>query len=308
MPTIVVIGTSSGLLYHCVAMENDVDEEEKNLEDNAYSFVLSQGLHVVVPEIILYVLETIELSFSLTFSSHDSSNFLSDVLNTSLQLFMDIKDPKRYYCLHSFGVHIVMVSFFKQLTANLTEFYDDKSIIEYLICTRPSSQQAESDSTTEQAFPVGIALVLNQGFTYVTVLLNSSSLISKRIANVLLPSIDSECLIAKKSDNEFAKFMTTNSSSNNKNSANFFPEYISKILEKSTSLPLIKSSREKADKVGATDLEMLLNSIDVLRKEYIEKFALATKAIEKRKCFFKNDCKKQVRISIVNNQSPLVLF
>lgn len=303
VPPIIIIGTSSGLLYHCVAIENDPVDNDKTSNkhspiDDSYTFNLSSGVDVVIPEITLFVLEAIELSFSLTFSSHDSDAYLSDTLNTSLQIFIDCKDPKRYYCLHSFGVHIVLVSFFKQLNQNFEQFYEDKSVVEYLICTKPSSKKIDSD-IVKDSFPVGIALIQNRGFSYLTVLLNSANLISKRLANVLI-SNDSENLLIKKSQADLQSSLSSLGLANSDILTNtnkyVFSEYIEKVLEKSTSLPLIKSARPKDDKVGAPDLEMLLNSIDVLKKEYIDKYSLAAKAIEKRKNYLKNDCIQQVCI------------
>ncbi|OTF76223.1 Nuclear pore complex protein Nup88-like protein, partial [Euroglyphus maynei] len=104
-----------------------------------------------------------------------------DTISTALNLIVDPKDGQRYYCQHSFGVHCVMVPFFKQIINPITnnEFYDDKAIVEYLICTRPTIdggeklRSSQSKKDFRPTFPVGIGLTIKYGFTSITVILNT---------------------------------------------------------------------------------------------------------------------------------------
>lgn len=300
VPPVVVIGTSSGLLYHCIAMESEYDEKDEitSAYQEVYSFTASSGVQVIIPESILYVLETIELSFPLTSTSQDET---SSVCNNSLQLMADIRDSKRYFCLHSFGVHIVMLSFLKQLlTTTAREYHDDKSIVEYLICTQPTIEKSSASKTKNEFFPIGVSLFLSRGFTYIAVLLNSAQLVCKRLSNVLLPdAINGVNYRGKGPDLNLENLLTPNKKSANVATSTAskatFPQHLEKILQRSTSLPLIKSSRAKEAVVGVQELEMLLNSIDILKKEYLGKFALGAKSIEHRKNSLRNICQIQVR-------------
>ena len=306
-----VIGTSSGLLYHCIALEAECDDEKEQVTayQEVYSLTSSSGVQVLIPESVLYVLETIELSFPLTSADQDPSIYNANQLNYSLQLMADVRDPKRYFCLHSFGIHIVMVSFLKQLISPAFEYHDEKSIVEYLICTKPTIEKNAVFETSTDSFPVGVALFVTRGFTIIAVLLNSAELICKRLNNVLLPDpisdvfpvkndIDLDYLLSS-SKKSFLTGKPHNSSSTSIGPISSprkatFPEHLEKILQRNTCLPLIKSSKPKNSAVGVQELEMLLNSIDVLKKEYLEKFSLAAKSIEQRKKALRNICQIQV--------------
>lgn len=294
-----VIGTSSGFLYHCIAIENDSGKDQSDAFQETYNFTTSNGINLIIPEVILYVFETIELSFPLTsFQENEICN--TNDLNTSLQLVTDVKDSRRYFCTHSFGAHIVLVSFLKQLQqTKITEFHDEKAIVEYLICTRPTATHSPENS--DPLFPVGIVLILNHGFTYVTVLLNSAELVSKRLTNITIE--DSDPLFVNNSDIDLGYLLDRNcakksieqKTSDSPNKKPSFSEHLEKILAKNN-LPLIKTSKPKDSSLGSAELEMLINSIDVFKKEYIEKFKLATKVIQKRKNVLKDDCKVQVSV------------
>lgn len=322
-----VIGTSTGLLYHCIAIEADNEEEQGSVDDSelcqeeVYSFTTFSGVHVSIPESVLYVLESIELSFPLTSTDLNQSGeeavmYNGSEMNQSLQLLADRRDPKRYLVQHSFGVHIVLVSFLKQLlnqtsqALSTREYHDEQSVVEYLICTRPTIEKRAVFATKSASFPVGVTLYISRGFTYIAVLLNSAELICKRLNNIILPeaivpSDGLHNLSSKKNDissllspsKQSAKVTTSGIIGGDHTAVKGtnFPQHLEKILQRNTSLPLIKSSaKAKSAPIGAQELEMLLNAIDLLKKEYLEKFSLAAKAIEKRKKALRNICQMQV--------------
>ncbi|XP_017478042.1 PREDICTED: nuclear pore complex protein Nup88-like, partial [Rhagoletis zephyria] len=326
VPPVVVIGTSTGLLYHCIAIEGDSDEEllqqsdddqstvYRPEEDAVYAFSTASGLQVAIPESILYVLESIELSFPLTSAENaDESLYNVNALNSSLVLLADGRDPKRYLCQHSFGVHIVLVSFLKQLhsaaaSLAIREFHDEKSVVEYLVCTRPTIEKgavlANKNAASSSSFPVGVTLYAFRGFTHIAVLLNSAELICKRLNNVVLPEAveGGSGLPVKSTTSDISSLLASpgrhsagNTAAAGKANSNF-PQHLEKILQRNSSLPLIKSSaKTKSAAVGQQELEMLITAIDLLRKEYLEKFSLAAKAIEQRKKALRNICQKQFK-------------
>lgn len=230
----------------------------------------------------MYVLESIELSFPLaSYQEDDSINHLN--INNSLRLIGDKNDPKRYFCIHSFGVHAILISFLKQLmNQNVAEFHEEKSIVEYLICTRPIIDDNKSNST----YPLGIVLNINMGFTIITILLNTGELISKRLSNVVFEIINDDPIFIKDlcQKNDLLE--------QNRDKKSNFAQHINNILTKNVNLPLIKSS--KSGDVCPAQLEMLINSIDVLKNEYIFKYNLAAEAIKKRKSVLNNDVNFQV--------------
>lgn len=305
VPPIIIIGTCSGLLYHCLAIENDPinpdnnDDDDDNCDnDSSYQISTSKSM-IIIPETVLNVFETIELSFPLaTYQTMD--NGLDDAgidsISTALNLIADPKDGQRYYCQHSYGVHCVMVPFFKQIvnpTIN-NEFYDDKAIVEYLICTRPTiddrkSQQQSKDCPT---FPLGIGLTIKYGFTSITVILNTGELINKRLSNIVLTDFDDDDQIEFGFQSNLNESSPTIEHQQQAKKPNF-SEHIQRLLSKTTSLPLIKSSKTDS-KVGMAELEMLLNSIDVLRIEYLDKYLVAAKAINKRKTVLNNEIEVQL--------------
>ncbi|XP_027196311.2 DNA polymerase delta interacting protein 2 isoform X1 [Dermatophagoides pteronyssinus] len=287
VPPIIIIGTCSGLLYHCLAIENDLNNNDDNCDNSSYQISTSKST-IIIPETVLNVFETIELSFPLaTYQIMDNGQYNDDMdtISTALNLIADPKDGQRYYCQHSYGVHCVMVPFFKQIVNPIinNEFYDDKAIVEYLICTRPTidnEQQQQSQSNDCPTFPVGIGLTIKYGFTSITVILNTGELISKRLSNIVLSDVDDD------EQNEISRLINLTESPSfglqQQAKKPNFSEHIQRLLTKTTSLPLIKSSKTDS-KCGMAELEMLLNSIDVLRNEYLDKYFLAAKAIDKRK-------------------------
>ena len=293
-----MIGTSSGLLYHCIAIESEFDDEKNQGTADTQemcSVITSTNINVIIPETILYVIETIELSFPLTSADQDTYN--SNNFNGSLLLIRDIRDPKRYLCLHSFGIHIVMVSFCKQLFFSCQEYYDEKSIVEYLICTRPTIETNASDKTKCELFPLGMATFISRGFTYIAVLLNSAELIFKRLSNVILPDSLSNVFTVKNNEASFEVLSTDKKSIPQISPKATFLKHIEQILQRTTNMPLIKSSKPRNSNVNVQELEMLLNSINVFNKEYLDKFNLAIKLIEQRKKILKNMC--QVQVSLI---------
>lgn len=305
VPPMVVIGTSSGLLYHCIVIESECDDEKEQIGsdfEEMCSFVTCSNIEVIIPETVLYVLETIELSFPLTTSDQDEFN--SSEVNTTLRLMADIRDPRRYFCLHSFGIHIVMLSFCKQLLSlNYPQYHEEKSIVEYLICTRPTIEKSAVYEAKNGSHPVGLTLFVTRGFTYIAVLLNSAELICKRLSNVILPQTNGDVFPVKNSEIDFDYVLSPNKKSTSTSTVSnsrktYFPEHIEKLLQRSTSLPLIRSSKSKASGVSVQELDMLLNCIDVLKKEYLEKFSLAAKSIEQRKKVLKNMCQIQVSYQV----------
>ncbi|KAF7489318.1 Nuclear pore complex protein Nup88 [Sarcoptes scabiei] len=292
VPTLIVIGTRTGLLYHCVAIEEESDDDQYEKIDK-FKTMQEKNLNLIIPETILYVIEIIELSFSLTSFQETKAKTIAENIdiNTPLKLVADPKDLKRYFCIHSHGVHVVSLQFQKQLSDKVSnEFHDEKAIVEYLICTNPTVDRNPNDSI----YPIGINLNHNRGFTLLSILLSNGEMISKFLSNIIIENVEEKSESDKIDLDGSITERTLKDSLEGLNRKTNFVEHINKILTKTNNLPLIKSSKSKNSIVGSFELEMLLNAIDIFKKEYIERLNLASKSIEKRKNASRNHFLEQV--------------
>lgn len=154
VPPLIVIATSSGILYHCVALECDDDNNHTN--------------SLLLPQPNLFVHEIVELTLSLT--SNENQDLLSP-----MRLYKDPISPDRFFCYHGTGAHAIWLAnltSFKTLDKNIPE-----SFIEHLICTK-SIGNISSESVI---MPVGFACTLSKGHLFVKILLSSGELLSRRL-------------------------------------------------------------------------------------------------------------------------------
>ena len=263
VPTVLVIATSFGVLHHCIALECE-DEWDSNRS--------------LLPQPTLYVYETIELSLSLATDSD-----LPD-MSCALRIHKDSMIPMRYFCSHSCGLHAIAVPFISQLKSKEeSSFREEESIVEHLICTQPI---ATTDSD-EFIVPLGVAIGVQNGFTFVLVLLSSGELISRR----LTPSYLTYAFDDENDSSESEPFPETTAPKVD------FSEYIKQILKRNTSVPLLKSKSD-SDKDWSQKLQLLMSTTELYEKEYIKKFELASNAIEKRVNVLTHD--KQIQSKELN--------
>ena len=243
-PSLIVIATSTGLLHHCIALE---DEEPGS----------SGGF---LPNIVLHVVETIELTLSLTSSKQIDNN--CDIMLLKNQAKYD-----RYFCLHLAGVHVINVPFVQQLTCEQDQDLEE-TIVEHLICTKPIATLTEE----ENFIPSGLSLKFHKGFL-LSILLSSGELISQKLSTVNF---------IKREANLVKKDLSTGDKEDLKIKPVDFHDRIKKLLQREASTPLIKSKQANSKFEFKEGLQFILNTTETLKKEYLAKFDSVAELIDKR--------------------------
>ncbi|XP_028564342.2 nuclear pore complex protein Nup88 isoform X3 [Podarcis muralis] len=139
VPNILVIATESGLLYHCVVLEGEEDDEQMSVKswDSRTDLIPS-----------LYVFECVELELALKLASREGEEPLESDFSCPIKLHRDPKCPSRYHCTHDAGVHSIGVTWINKLQKFLDSDEEDKDrlqelgaeqkcIVEHILCTKP---------------------------------------------------------------------------------------------------------------------------------------------------------------------------
>ncbi|ROL48728.1 Nuclear pore complex protein Nup88, partial [Anabarilius grahami] len=142
VPNILVIATESGMLYHCVVLEAEEDEDGGAVER------WSRGSETVPS---LYVFECVELELTLKLpAGGEEEDIIESDFTCPIRLHRDPLCQHRYHCTHEAGVHSVGLTWFKKLHKFLESDEEDKDslqelaaeqrcIVEHILCTRPLS-------------------------------------------------------------------------------------------------------------------------------------------------------------------------
>ncbi|RWS31668.1 nuclear pore complex protein Nup88-like protein [Leptotrombidium deliense] len=239
LPQIIVIATSSGMLYHCLALTDEQFDSDSSL----------------LPQPTLFVHESIELTLSLT--SQD------EVLLCPIRLYKDPLGPERYFCSHSAGIHAISLPIVNRLSSKRFNLENiDQSVVEHLICTKPIYSACEANE-----FPLGMDIIIRKGQSHIKVFLSTGDIITQRLSLLLL--------------NRNEKTDEQNAYETKPDPKVEFSDYISEILKRNTSAPLLKSS---SDTVASQEknLQLLLSTTEVFKQEYLSKMSVAAVAIERR--------------------------
>uniref|UniRef100_A0A8V8TQD5 Nucleoporin 88 n=1 Tax=Homo sapiens TaxID=9606 RepID=A0A8V8TQD5_HUMAN len=138
VPNILVIATESGMLYHCVVLEGE--EEDDHTSEKSWDSRID-----LIPS--LYVFECVELELALKLASGEDDPFDSD-FSCPVKLHRDPKCPSRYHCTHEAGVHSVGLTWIHKLHKFLGSDEEDKDslqelsteqkcFVEHILCTKP---------------------------------------------------------------------------------------------------------------------------------------------------------------------------
>ncbi|XP_021550320.1 nuclear pore complex protein Nup88 isoform X2 [Neomonachus schauinslandi] len=283
VPNILVIATESGVLYHCVVLEGDEEDDqtsEKSWASRA-DFVPS-----------LYVFECVELELGLTLAAGDDDPFDSD-FSCPIKLHRDPKCPSRYHCTHEAGVHSVGLTWIHKLHKFLGSDEEDKDslqelgaeqkcFVEHILCTKPLP--------CRQPAPIrGFWIVPDiLGPTMVCVTSTYECLIRPLLSTVHPASPPLLCTREDVAAAESPLRILAESPDS-------FEKHIRSILQRSVANPaFLKSSDGDAAPAPEECLQLLSRATQVFREQYILKQDLAKEEIQRRVKLLCDQKKKQL--------------
>uniref|UniRef100_A0A3P8V6X9 Nucleoporin 88 n=1 Tax=Cynoglossus semilaevis TaxID=244447 RepID=A0A3P8V6X9_CYNSE len=139
VPSILVISTETGTLYHCVVLESEEEEDTRPVE------MWIRGSEAVPA---LYVFECVELELTLKVAASEEEEQHEVDFTCPIRLHQDPLCQHRYHCTHEAGVHSVGLIWVNKLQKFLHSNEEDKDslqelaaekrcIVEHILCTRP---------------------------------------------------------------------------------------------------------------------------------------------------------------------------
>ncbi|XP_013400315.2 nuclear pore complex protein Nup88-like [Lingula anatina] len=141
-PPVLVIATSDGNLYHCVVLNKGEDDD--SLSEVSWTGTEASTQYDTLSETSLYVYERVELELSLTTVAVETDELIEDDFTCPIRLHTDPSTKDRYHCLHSAGVHAVVLPWLNRLqdftessSESLLEVGQQEAVVEHIICTKP---------------------------------------------------------------------------------------------------------------------------------------------------------------------------
>ncbi|XP_028641794.1 nuclear pore complex protein Nup88 isoform X1 [Grammomys surdaster] len=276
VPNILVIATESGMLYHCVVLEGE-EEDDQTLEKSW------DPRADLIPS--LYVFECVELELALKLASGEDDPFASD-FSCSIKLHRDPKCPSRYHCSHEAGVHSVGLTWIHKLHKFLGSDEEDKDslqeltaeqkcFVEHILCTKPLP--------CRQPAPI-------RGFWIVPDILGPTMIcITSTYECLIRPLLStvhpaSPPLLCTREDAEVAESPLRILAE----TPDSFEKHIKRILQRSAANPafLKNCSARSSEKDSAPPpeecLQLISRATQVFREQYILKQDLAKEEIQRR--------------------------
>uniref|UniRef100_A0A3Q3QH13 Uncharacterized protein n=1 Tax=Monopterus albus TaxID=43700 RepID=A0A3Q3QH13_MONAL len=271
VPSILVIATETGTLYHCVVLDSEEEEETGAVEK------WIRGTEAVPA---LYVFECVELELTLKVATGDDEEPQELDFTCPIRLHRDPLCQHRYHCTHEAGVHSVGLIWANKLQKFLQSDEEDKDslqelaaekrcIVEHILCTRPLQ--------TSQSAPV-------RGFLIVSDLALGATMIciTRAYECILLPLLSS---IRPPSPPLLCSHPGPGSASSplRRLADNSFEQHIRNILARSSTNPLVLKAGDK-DKTPPLPecLQLLSRATQVFREEYILKQDMACEEMQRR--------------------------
>ncbi|XP_040857401.1 nuclear pore complex protein Nup88 isoform X2 [Ochotona curzoniae] len=271
VPNILVIATESGMLYHCVVLEGEEEDDqtsEKSWDSRAD----------LIPS--LYVFECVELELALRLASGEDDPFGSD-FSCPITLHRDPKCPSRYHCTHEAGVHSVGLTWIHKLHKFLGSDEEDKDslqelateqkcFVEHILCTKPLP--------CRQPAPI-------QGFWIVPDILGPTMIcvtstyecLTRPLLSTVHPA--SPPLLCTRKDAEVAESPLRVLAE----APDSFEKHIRSILQRSTANPaFLKSSDKDVAPPPEECLQLLSRATQVFREQYLLKQDLAKEELQRR--------------------------
>uniref|UniRef100_A0A8C6CEV8 Nucleoporin 88 n=2 Tax=Monodon monoceros TaxID=40151 RepID=A0A8C6CEV8_MONMO len=283
VPNILVIATESGMLYHCVVLEGEEEDDqtsEKSWDSRAD----------LIPS--LYVFECVELELALKLASGEDEPFDSD-FSCPIKLHRDPKCPSRYHCTHEAGVHSVGLTWIHKLHRFLGSDEEDKDslqelateqkcFVEHILCTKPLP--------CRQPAPIrGFWIVPDiLGPTMICITSNYECLIRPLLSTVHPVSPP---LLCTREDVEVAESPLRILAE----TPDSFEKHIRSILQRSVANPaFLKSSEKDTAPPPEECLQLISRATQVFREQYILKQDLAKEEIQRRVKLLCDQKKKQL--------------
>uniref|UniRef100_G1PQ00 Nucleoporin 88 n=1 Tax=Myotis lucifugus TaxID=59463 RepID=G1PQ00_MYOLU len=271
VPNILVIATESGMLYHCVVLEGE--EEDDQTSEKSWDSRTD-----LIPS--LYVFECVELELALKLASGEEDPFDSD-FSCPIKLHKDPKCPSRYHCTHEAGVHSVGLTWIHKLHKFLGSDEEDKDslqelateqkcFVEHILCTKPLP--------CRQPAPI-------QGFWIVPDILGPTMIcITSTYECLIRPLLStvhpaSPPLLCTQGDVEVAESPLRILAE----APDSFEKHIRSILQRNVANPaFLKSSEKDTAPPPEECLQLISRATQVFREQYILKQDLAKEEIQRR--------------------------
>ncbi|KAL4224419.1 ribosomal small subunit export from nucleus [Mactra antiquata] len=285
-PTVVVIATCDGRLHHGILLLKDSDETLLQSE-SSYGSSRDSSMYHQPEEMFIHVIETVELELTLTMPPIQGDHVaVEDMYTCPIKLIRDDTSSHRYHCLHSAGVHSLVLPWLPKLERFLAGDDEEEvlpshnvSIVEHLICTKPELNSPNCPVYGLSQFKddtVGtILLALSRDYEFESVrmsdmryLTNDTQLLSSNSGRMLPSPL-------------------------RKISREPFDVRIRRILQKNVSSPLIRTGTN-TDMSQQECFQLLSRATQIFREEYIQKQDLARQELQRRVGILKEQKSLQV--------------
>lgn len=296
VPSILVIATETGTLYHCVVLESEEEDETESVEK------WTRGTEAAPA---LYVFECVELELTLKVATGEDEEPQDFDFTCRIRLHMDSLCPHRYHCTHEAGVHSVGLIWVNRLQNFLQSVEENKDslqelaaekqcIVEHIICTRPLP--------TSQSSPVRGFLILSDlslGATMICITSTYECMLLPLLSSIRPPSPPLLCSHPGPS---------SGSSPLRGFADNTFEQHIRNILARSSTNPVLLKAADKETSPPPTEcLQLLSRATQVFREEYILKQDMAHEEMERRVKLLKGQKDKQMEELSLCKEEKLVL-
>ncbi|XP_063809744.1 nuclear pore complex protein Nup88 [Pseudophryne corroboree] len=273
VPNILVIATEAGLLYHCVVLEGeDDDEQTSNKSWNPNSDLIPS----------LYVFECVELELALKLATEEEEEPLESDFSCPIKLHRDPICPSRYHCTHLAGVHSVGLTWLGKLEKFLSAGEEDKDslqelgaeqkcFVEHVLCTKPLPRRPPAPI---QGF--WIISDISLGTTMICITSSYECFTIPLLMTIRPPSPPLLCSEAASSITESLPHVLADVKGP-------FENHIRGILMRNSANPLLLNSSNKDSSPPPEEcLQLLSRATQVFREEYVLKQDLAREEIQRR--------------------------
>ncbi|KAM8976346.1 nuclear pore complex protein Nup88 [Pelodytes ibericus] len=285
VPNILVIATESGLLYHCVVLEGEEDDDQTS--EKSWSPSLDP-----IPS--LYVFECVELELALKLPTDQEESVEAD-FSCPIKLHRDHICPSRYHCTHVAGVHSVALTWLSRLQKFLSAGEEDKDslqelaaeqkcLVEHILCTKPLP--------CRQPAPIqGFWIIsdISLGTSMICITSGFECITRPLLTTVRPPSPPLLCSQIDHSATETIPHVLADVKGS-------FENHIQGILRRNSTNPLLlnSSNKEKAPPPEEC-LQLLSRATQVFREEYVLKQDLAREEIQRRVKLLMAQKEKQIK-------------